>query len=65
MRIVYWVVPAALLAGCAGWKELPPGPADAQAQASAVEYRSAFDGYQPFGDPQLGDWRKANAEVVR
>lgn len=65
MRIVSWVVPALALAGCAGWKELPPAPVHAQAKASTVEYRSAFDGYQPFGDPELGDWRKANVEVVR
>ena len=65
MRIAAWVVPALLLAGCAGSKESPPGSANPQANASAVEYRSAFDGYQPFGDPELRDWRKANAEVVR
>ena len=65
MRIVSWVAPALLLAACAGSKESPSGPATAQATAPAVEYRSAFDGYQPFGDAELGDWRKANAEVVR
>ena len=63
MRIVSWVVPALLLAGCAGSKESPADPANPQAKASPLEYRSAFDGYQPFGDPELADWRKANAEV--
>ena len=65
MRIASWVVPAMLLAGCAGSKESPPDPATPEAKTSAVEYRSAFDGYQPFSDPKLGDWGKANAEVVR
>jgi hypothetical protein len=65
MRIASWVVPALLLAGCAGAKEPPAGPGNAPAKAASVEYRSAFDGYQPFSDPVLGDWGKANAEVVR
>lgn len=63
MQIVAWVVPALLLVGCAGWKESPPGPANPQEKAPAVEYRSAFDGYQPFGESEPVDWRRANEQV--
>jgi len=28
-----------------------------------VEFRSAFDGYRPYADPDLRDWRRSNEEV--
>lgn len=40
-----------------------PDPADPKAKAPPAEYRSAFDGYRPFADEELSDWRRANDEV--
>lgn len=38
-------------------------PADPAAKAPAVQYRSAFEGYRAFVEPEVGDWRRANEEV--
>jgi hypothetical protein len=54
---------AALSAGAAAQDQPRLDPNDPQAKVPAVEYRSAFEGYRPFADPQVGDWRKANQEV--
>jgi hypothetical protein len=55
---------AALAAGVAAAQEARrPDPADLKAKVPPVEYRSAFEGYRPFADQELRDWRKANAEV--
>ena len=40
-----------------------PDPSDPKAKAPDLEYRSAFDGYRPFGEEDLADWRKSNEEV--
>ena len=40
-----------------------PDPRDPRAKAAPVEYRSAFEGYRPFVDTELRDWRKSNEEV--
>ena len=63
MRIACWVVPAMLLAGCAGSKEPPAGPGNPEVKRPPVEYRSAFDSYQKFAEQEPLDWRKANEEV--
>lgn len=63
MRIASWVVPAMLLAGCAGSNEPPVDSANPRAKAPPVEYRSAFEGYQKFAEQEPLDWRKANEEV--
>lgn len=36
---------------------------DAQARVPAVEYRSAFENYQPYRDSPVANWRKSNEEV--
>jgi hypothetical protein len=36
---------------------------DPRAKVPPVEFRSAFEGYKPFADQEMGDWRKANEEV--
>ena len=38
-------------------------PLDPGAKSPAVQYRSAFEGYKPFAERDLSDWRKANDEV--
>ena len=64
MRIIFVGVPALLLAGCTGGQaDMRVGPLDPQAEAAAVEFRSAFEGYRAFKDEELRDWRGANDEV--
>ena len=40
-----------------------PDPRDPAAKVPPAAYGSAFEGYRPFADQALGDWRKANEEV--
>lgn len=40
-----------------------PDPTDPAAKVPPAAYRSAFEGYRPYADPQLRDWRTANDEV--
>jgi hypothetical protein len=61
MRIMFLVVPA-VLAGTAV-AQSGPNPLDPKAQTPPVEFRSAFEGYRPFLEQELRDWRKANEEV--
>ena len=64
MRKLFIVVPAMIFAGAvAAQSSGPASPADAQAKVPPVQYRSAFEGYRPFVDQELSDWRKANDEV--
>lgn len=42
-----------------------PAPADPAATVPAVEYRSVLDGYQPYRDQEIADWRAVNDEVTR
>jgi hypothetical protein len=64
MRIVVVLLFAALLSGCAARQAEPPVAArDAQAKVPPVAYHSAFEGYRPFADQELADWRRANEEV--
>jgi len=64
MQKILLVVPALLLAGCAAApNERRPDVLDARAAVPPVEFRSAFQDYRPFADPELTDWRRANDEV--
>ena len=57
-------VPALLLAGVAAAQaDGRPDPRDPRAKAPPVEYRSTFEGYRPYAEPELRDWRKSNEEV--
>jgi hypothetical protein len=38
-------------------------PLDPAAKAPPAQFRSAFEGYKPFADHELRDWRKANQKV--
>jgi len=53
---------AAVTAGSAA-AQARPDPADARAKAPPVEYRSAFEGYRPYTEPELAPWRAVNEEV--
>jgi hypothetical protein len=64
MRIRFLVLPALLLAGAAAAQSAGRmNPADPQASVPPVEYRSAFEGYRPFAEEDLRDWRKSNDAV--
>ena len=64
MQKIFLVVPAMLLAGCAATQtERRPDALDAGARVPPAEFRTAFEGYRPFAEPELEDWRKANEEV--
>jgi hypothetical protein len=64
MRIPFLVLPALLLAGAASAQSASrTNPANPQASVPPVEYRSAFEGYRPFAEEDLRDWRKSNDEV--
>jgi hypothetical protein len=53
---------AAAGAGCAQ-SVTGPDPAPPSAKAPALEYRSAFEGYQAFTDDRPVPWREANETV--
>lgn len=58
------LVALALAAGAAAAQRAPqPDPRDPSAKVPPAAYRSAFDGYRPFAEQDLGDWRRANEEV--
>lgn len=53
----------ALAAGAVKAGEAEPSPLDPKAKAPAVHFRSALEGYRPFGEQAPAEWRKANEEV--
>ena len=64
MRTLFFMLPALLLAGVVAAQSAGrTNPADPQAKVPPVEYRSAFEGYRPFAEEDLRDWRKSNDEV--
>lgn len=64
MRTNFLVVPALLLAGAAAAQgDGRANPTDPRAKAPPVEFRTAFEGYRPFAEQELQDWRKANDAV--
>jgi hypothetical protein len=63
MRLMLLAVPAVLFAGAAAGQNDRPDPRDPRTKAPAVEYRSALEGYRPYTEPELRDWRKSNEEV--
>lgn len=38
-------------------------PHDPKTPVPAVTYRSAFEGYRSYAEPELAPWRKANEEA--
>lgn len=64
MRTFLLVVPALLFAGAAAAQSAGRTDAlDPKAKVPPVEFRSAFEGYRPFAEQDLRDWRKSNDEV--
>lgn len=63
MRIILVVVPALLFAGEAAAQKAAPDPRETGAKVPPVEYRSALEGYRPYAESELRDWRKSNEEV--
>ena len=64
MRIILVAVPALLCAGMAvAQGDGRSDPRDPKVKVPPVEFRSAFDGYRPYAEPELRDWRKSNADV--
>jgi hypothetical protein len=64
MRTIFLAVPALLLAGTAAAQSEGRATAlDPRVKVPAVEYRSALEGYRPFTETELRDWRKVNEEV--
>ena len=64
MRTILGAVPALLFVGMAvAQSDGRSDPRDAKAKAPPVEFRSAFEGYRPYAEPELRDWRKSNADV--
>jgi hypothetical protein len=64
MRNFVVAVPALLLAGMAvAQGNGRPDPRDPGASVPPVEFRSAFEGYRPYAEQDLRDWRKSNEEV--
>jgi hypothetical protein len=56
-----------MLAGIAGAAHAQtgarPDPSHPQVRVPPVQYRSAFSEYQPYRDPEIANWRKANDGV--
>ena len=63
MRFFIVVVPALLFAGLAVAQEGRRDALDPNAKVPPLEYRSAFEGYRPFTDQELANWRRSNEEV--
>src|SRR5688572_6411417 len=64
MRIIYGLVPALLFAGLAvAQGDGRSDPRDPKAKVPPAEFRSALEGYRPYADSELRDWRKSNDEV--
>jgi len=64
MRIIFVAVPALLFAGMAvAQGDGRSDPRDPGAKVPTVEFRSAFEGYRPFAEQDVRDWRKSNEEV--
>jgi hypothetical protein len=64
MRFVFTALPALIFTGVVvAQGDGRTGPRDPAAKVPAVEFRSAFEGYRPYVEQELRDWRKANNEV--
>lgn len=63
MRILVLAVMAVAAGALHAQGERRPNPADPQAKVPPVEFRSAFEGYRPFAEPDARDWRRSNEEV--
>lgn len=65
-----WLAISSSLLTLAAIAQIPPTPPRAGAsapvartQAAPGEYRSAFEGYQPYSDEKMVSWKEANDTV--
>lgn len=64
MKRVFFLALAGIAASAAVAQTRAPGdPSDSRAHIPAIQYRSAFEGYQPYRDPLVVKWRDANDDV--
>ena len=63
MKSVFLVVPAFLIAGTALAQEERRSPLDPETKVPPAGYRSGFQGYRPFTEQELANWRRSNEEV--
>ena len=64
MHRALFSLPALLLAGAAVAQNAErPNALDPRAKTPPLQYQSAFDGYRPFAEQELRDWRRANDAV--
>lgn len=63
MKKIVFVALAAAAGAVAAQDAGRPDARDPAAKVPPTAYRSAFEGYRPFADQEVGDWRKANEEV--
>jgi hypothetical protein len=40
-----------------------PDPRDPRFKVPPAEFRSVFEGYRPYAEPEVRDWRKSNEAV--
>lgn len=66
MQKAIFIALASLSAGAAAAEHAAhPHPADPKTRVPSTEYRSVFEGYRGFAEPELAPWRAANEEVKR
>lgn len=63
----HWLLLLSAMAAGAGCAQTVarPDPAAADGKAPAPEYRSAFEGYRRYAEPEVAGWREMNQEVGR
>ncbi|MCY1168093.1 MAG: hypothetical protein V4455_03385 [Pseudomonadota bacterium] len=61
-----WLVPIFSLSGIAAAQTpAPASPSAEAAKASPLTYRSAFEGYKPYTDDKLLNWKEVNDTTGR
>lgn len=63
-RQTLWLFAVGFAAVPAAWAATPPA-LDPAAPTPSESYRSVFDGYKPFKEAAITDWRALNEEVGR
>lgn len=64
-KSICFVLAVAVAGATAAAEQRLPDPSDPTAKAPPVEYRSAFEAYRPYAEPELAPWRAVNDEVRR
>jgi hypothetical protein len=64
-KAIAFALAAAVASGAAAQSAAKPEPGDPKARVPALEYRSAFEGYQRYAEPEVSRWRETNDEVGR